>query len=989
MKKSMKKPFKKIVSSFLSIATTSSLAMTPIVANNLEINTAVKQIKENLSSDNKTLKTQQQNINLLQTLSNKKYDSESFKKLANQVVTDQQVEQFKTDILNKIAASIYTLGNSKSWTPEQTKQAVLQKCGIFLKNFQNQKEGLNLNETDQEQTNMGLYKYLQSEEEAIDINIFDSYDAQLTVNSIKDSFNESLEKNKTSQSISDENKKSLSSEFSSIFDGYVDYARKSYFSQLEFDLGLLDLQGNYNFFQNFVEPLNREKNDCTYQNFTKSIAEQQLNLVMSNFINYYRDSIQLNNEGRSFLSCIKDYSDSGYLSANSNDNLIKTEDLSKLFTFEYDYLQGTRLTKPNFDYNVLATDTEELKDDINIKEILPIQDFKAFGGSQYQNGELYPGYLAHFRVVNLIDDQDDSQCDISLEIGVSDSIRDPNSEHILWLSDYNKELDTDVDKEAEYQTFHLTVDSITKKRYIAKNTFYKGLTAELCSDEYDKDTDEYYESTANERSYINDILDAKATINEDGSYNISSDSPIYLYGTDVKGIPVPELPSSFKQELNTNDSSLISSVAYKHQFLRFMVTDYNTNITDMHKLALYGHWVIISDSPSTLDDTNETKTLKQAPVYDIPWNTNDNESIWISYEIDQTLLNILSDALQYSSIVNEYVNDIEPSVLNLDENPSSKNGKGKTPIDAATEQRDLNITTTFFNCLLVPLLAAALYFCASMIIIMWQKVLAVVAYGIAIAAQTIMAIVEGIWTGIFNSSLIKTKKDILPTVKNIKPKVHEYSDDIVLNYQKLTKSRLNFHEKRNAVSKIYEDIGLNDDGSQVTSQTKLDKANDWFEKIKSLVEDKIDEKLKTFYKEKFVFKKGSVKDFQKASDAYYSMSALTIPGIVSVVVGIIPTFMRIWNTVVVPTYTSIKYFQTGAFNYMVIKGFNLFGDSVNICFRSLPSNMTANQVAEIYNAGQTDALSVPSVFAITVVTIAVGLISITNLTLSFVETYGF
>lgn len=983
----------KTLSSFLSIVTTSTLIMTPIIANSLETSTAVKQIKENLSNDNKTLKTQQENIKLLYFLSNKKYDFESFKKLANQVVTDQQVEQFKTDILNKIAASIYTLGNSKSWAPEQTKQVVLQKCGIFLKNFQNQKEGLNLNETDQEQTNIGLYKYLQSEEDAINIDIFDSYDAQLTVDSIKDKFNESLNK-MNDHKLSDEHKKTLSSKFSNIFDGYVDYARKSYFSQLEFDFGLLDLQGNYKFFQNFVQPLNREKNDCTYQNFTKSIAEQQLKLVMSNFIDYYRDSIQLNNEGRSFLSCIKDYSDNGYLSANSNNNLVKTEDLSKLFTFKYDYLQGTRLTKPNFDYNILATDTEELKDDIDIKEILPIQNFKAFNGSQYENGELYPGYLAHFRVVNLIDDQDDSQCDISLEIGVSDSIRDPNSEHILWLSDYNKELDTNNDdaNETEFQTFHLTVDSITEKRYIAKNTFYKGLTAELHSDEYNKDTDEYYESTASERSYINDILDAKAEINEDGSYNISNESPIYLYGTDVKGIPAPELPSSFKQELNTNDSSLTSFIAYKHQFLRFMVTDYSTNITDMHKLALYGHWVIMSDSPSTLEDTNETKILKQAPVYDIPWSNNDNENIWVSYQIDQSLLNTLSDVLGFSSIVNEYIEHIEPSVLSLDENTSSTNGKGKTPIQAATEQKDLNITTTFFNSILVPLLIASLQFCVSMAVILWQKVVAVAAYGIAIAAHTIMAIVEGIWTGIFNSSLIKTKNDILPTVKAIKSDVHEQGDDIVSNYQKIIESRLNFHEKRNAVSRIYEDIGLNDDGSQVISQTKLDNANDWFEKVKSLVEDKIDEKLKLFYKEKFIFAKGLAKDFKRANDAYYTMSALTIPGIVSVLVGIIPTFINVWNAVTNYISFSIHLFGSWAPNtpsYVIITGYNLFKSFITKTINNFPNSMTRNQVYTSYVAGSVDGSTAASVTAIMVITVASTLIEIVNTTLSFIETYGF
>ncbi|MDE6477235.1 MAG: hypothetical protein K2L48_03515 [Mycoplasmoidaceae bacterium] len=291
-----------------------------------------------------------------------------------------------------------------------------------------QKDGLNPDELDENRSNASLYQYLQDQEDAMNIDVFDSYEGQLVVESMKEQFNQCLFK-MSNDLISLEKKNSLYAEFSSIFDGYVDIAKSFYYSQLQFDIGLLDLEKSVNFFEEFVKPLNKDKNDCTYQNYTASIADKQLELVFNNFTEYYRSSLQIYDDGREFIDCIADYSSNGYLSLENN--LVNTNDLSKLFTYKYNTLQGSLLLRPTFNYSIMADQSDELKDDYGIGQVLPIQDFKSLDGAEYAVGELYPGYLAHFRVHNLVDNRDDSQCNISLEIGVSDAVRDPQSEHIL------------------------------------------------------------------------------------------------------------------------------------------------------------------------------------------------------------------------------------------------------------------------------------------------------------------------------------------------------------------------------------------------------------------------------------------------------------------------------------------------------------------------------------------------------------------------------
>ncbi len=986
----MKKNLKIGIFASLVVASLAGVVASPIISHNLEVNSSIKQIRTNLSNNKHDLQTYQQNLLLLKKLNAKKIDSKILRQLSDKVITTEQVEQFKNDILNKIAASIWTLANKEQWSYETAKNAVLEKCGIFLKNFQMQKEGLNPDELDENQSNASLYQYLQDQEDAMNIDVFDSYEGQLVVESMKEEFNQSLFK-MSNDLVSLEKKNSLSVEFSSIFDGYVDIAKSFYYSQLQFDIGLLDLEKSINFFEEFVKPLNRDKNDCTYQNYTASIADKQLELVFNNFVEYYRDSLQIYDDGREFIDCIADYSSNGYLSLENN--LINTEDLSKLFTYKYNTLQGSILLRPTFNYSIMAGHGDELKDDYGIGQVLPIQDFKSLGGAEYAIGELYPGYLAHFRIHSLVDNKDDSQCNISLEIGVSDAVRDPQSEHILWLSDYNKQQSVNDDSIDDYQLFNLVVDGLTEKSYIANHKFYTNLTTELSFDDYDKETDEYYSSSAASRSYLNDILDTKTTINEDGSYNVSKEAPLYLSDDDIAGIPVPELPTSFVKSNSSNYDSYTSSVAYEHQYLKFMVTDYNTNTSGEHKLSLYGHWVIMSNSPSNISDNkNDKTTLEKATVYDIPWNNVNTKDIWVSYQIDESLFKIMSDTLDYASVVKEYVENIEPNVLALDEKDAYINGK--TAMKAAEEQLIINITTSALDVSLIPLLSASCAFCVGMSVVFWQKITAYIAYGIAIAAQVLSCAIDVIWISFFAPAYFKTKNNILPTVKEISSDVHKYSDDIVANCEKLNSPRLNFAAKKDAVASIYNDVGLSSDGSEVIDQEKLDNANSWFDKIKSLVNDDIDDELRVFFKNKFVFNKDSNQDFEMAHIAYYSIIGAAIGGLVSTISGFIQSFISVWNTAIQVANVVYPVFSTaagsgGAIIRVVVNFKNIFGSIIQKVVNNIPSTLNLAASYSAQAAEIADAATMPSPTLPFVVICVTTLVEMVNATLSFVKMFAY
>ncbi|MDE6477234.1 MAG: hypothetical protein K2L48_03510 [Mycoplasmoidaceae bacterium] len=102
----MKKRLKIGIFASLTVASLAGVVASPIISHNLEVNSSIKQIRTNLSNNKQDLQTYQQNLLLLKNLNAKKIDSKTLRQLSDEVITTEQVEQFKNDILDKIAASI-------------------------------------------------------------------------------------------------------------------------------------------------------------------------------------------------------------------------------------------------------------------------------------------------------------------------------------------------------------------------------------------------------------------------------------------------------------------------------------------------------------------------------------------------------------------------------------------------------------------------------------------------------------------------------------------------------------------------------------------------------------------------------------------------------------------------------------------------------------------------------------------------------------------
>lgn len=853
---------KKIFSSFL-IPVFVLGAIAPLTSSSLT-HEQLKTVKNDLNSKNSIdSETFANDYSIVSSLkASEKISKLEAKNLMNQIVTDDYIETRLSDIVDKTAAEINTFGRLNNWSADRIESTVLDKCGTILANYNAKRAEVN---SDDDYTNSDLLNYINDQAKSLDVDAFDYYQSQITIKSIESSYSSQLW---LTNSLSTSQKIEKLAAFNSIYDNFLKFAKSRFLTSLEFNWELLNLSNSESYYANFVQPIVSSNLYSSYQDFYESTAQRQLFILAQLFTDYFKNgNLSLINDGSDFIHHIKQYSSDGYLSKENP--CIHTEDLTELFSFTYDNLQGTILSLPDFDYSI-PTQQKELTDDIGILTTAPISKYVTKEGSTYELGELYPGYKAHFRVSGIDYSSDDSKCNLNFEIGVSDSIRDPNDESIMWTTEYLKESSSaDVGCNDGVLQYSLSVKNINDKKYIASHYFYNNWTANVDNSKYDKEHDEYFADTANQRPYLDELLDHNASIVDD-EYVISEESPMYLTADDVKGIPMPDLPTSQDLSFPTFDTP-----AHANQFLRFMVTDYCTDVTGEHKLGLYGSWVVISNSISIMDE--EGTTNSGVSVYKLPWKINNSnndttDGLWVSYEIDQKSQKAMEVAEEYAGFLVDSYLQTEPIVLKLDQ-PANGSNDSETPIQVAGKTDTILAVKIAVDAALTLAILAAMIICGveSSLGKVW-KIAILAAYTIAEIGILACMICESIWYNLYHKSYKKMKDKILPVTEKYTDKVHEVSDDVTQNYESLKNKRLTFSKRKEYTKNILNDFGVDEEGNPLNSN-KVDTFKSWIKDLLDTYNENYSDNVAKLTNNEFIYSWKHLPDISGVKDIFNNMFA--------------------------------------------------------------------------------------------------------------------
>ena len=834
----MKERFKKFTR-YLGASSTALICVTSLplamnsqthhqLVNNLEKNNNILNVSDDSSLDK--FNAFSSNLDIASSLRKSGSYNES-KKIMNSLFDDNYLENRKNEILDKLAATINTFGINSKWSADKIKDEIIKKCGLFLKNYNDKKTEID-NNNDIDVNNNQLLHFLNEESQKINIDVFDSYAAEMQLSSLKNQYKLALHSN---NSILSSQKLSLFSSVSNVYEKYFQFAKMNYFSQLDYDWGLLELQNSNSFFNNYIAPLS----NTSFDNYSQTMAYHQLGLMTDECISYWTKGLfELNNNGSDFIQYLSDYSPNGTINVSVKNSIIDNNYLTNLFTYNYDQLYQMDLQLPtDVDYSRPSTESGELVDDIGLKVKLPMQEFTAMSGVTYKLGEFRPGYLTHFRIVEADEITDDNLCSLKIEIGLSDSIRDPKNEHILWATDYMKTEPDQYDslgiKNDPINTFSLTIKNNSQKQYLANKVYYPGWIANVDpADQYDSETDTYYDSSKNQRTHINEILDLNCELNDAGEYILDENNPIYLSGNDVKGIPLPENYQSYGFTEEQNDT------IHTNQVLRLKVVDYNSNLNpdqakekEKHCLSLKASWCVVS-----LLSFDKTSSSDLTSVYDIPWSTNKNgeseDYKWVSYAIDQDLLDDINFALAEGGFLYNYIEIQEPALKEFESNPKNKNGSYLSTAETFNKEQIANIAAMSAS---IAFATVALVLCIATSFFMVHKAFLIAGYTVGIALTVISLGFSIKHIVLYEDSLNKVKNAIkVSKDKETRELIDTVKDDVIKNYEIVNNSKQSFSKKKAASDAIYKVIGV----TKTDNEIKIDEArakqvNSFLEKLQN------------------------------------------------------------------------------------------------------------------------------------------------------------
>jgi hypothetical protein len=347
------------------------------------------------------------------------------------------LKQYKHDVLNKLAKKIYYLGYEKGLSDTQIKNNIVKQAGTLLNNVN--KNVASLNQT-QDLTD-GEYSAIKQEAKKLGVDIFDNTASANSMNDSVSTYTNYL----TQQDFSDSDIKTKTASFKNIWNNNLSASKDGLYDSFEFqkefimaaaDQGLLnDKTTNTTVAsEHFGIGKKLTSSKLKYTSFsnengngaTTTLAAQMLSELGLSYIKSKSNEVLTVSVTPGFASNIIGYADTAQYEVGDE---IESEDLSGLFTFSYDQVQGA----------ILSDDSVNLSDiGVNVDELQPIEDsteydssdstmfavnknfteYDGYGGT-YRLAEFMPGFKLHTRIVSKDVDSKSQICHLELELGVS------------------------------------------------------------------------------------------------------------------------------------------------------------------------------------------------------------------------------------------------------------------------------------------------------------------------------------------------------------------------------------------------------------------------------------------------------------------------------------------------------------------------------------------------------------------------------------------
>lgn len=135
--------------------------------------------------------------------------------------------------------------------------------------------------------------------------------------------------------------------------------------------------------------------------------------------------------------------------------------------------------------------------------------------------------------------------------------------------------------------------------------------------------------------------------------------------------------------------------------------------------------------------------------------------------------------------------------------------------------------------------------------------------------------IESDWYGKFNNARIAMEDKILPVTEKWTETVHDFSDDIITNFDKLKNNRLTFSKRKEFTDNLLHDFGIDKQGNTIDSD-KVNTITSWVEELYDAYDKDFSNFMKKLTDGKFIYYWGHTPDIDDAKTAIDATFALTV-----------------------------------------------------------------------------------------------------------------
>lgn len=721
-------------------------------------------------------------------------------------MTWDRIDQYRKDVLDKIAASLWNIEISKGTSDSTAREIVQKQCGVFVNNLL---PFMDHSKTDSDYLNKA-YNQIRVEASKIGSDVIDWNDFDKTEkNTIVKSYFSELVKN----GVSNQDARQTSDNYLDCINNIENSGKEFMWDNVQLNLQLLQTMDGQNDSRFFIQNI-FHKNSLTIHQEKDRMTTARLNVALSYLESNLNTRLTITSDTKNAINLMKEYSANGKYSIGSE---IDKNDLQYFFNYQYDPSYGALLNTPKFDYSTPISgdyDTDHL-----IFQNQQLTSYNINNGPSYETSEILPGYTLHAKIIKEDVDSQANFCNLTFQFGISETNTDPYNRNVVW-SDLHDE--SDKEKNDKVMSVKLPIHNLDNKKYIANNRYYKDQSGvAINTSQYNSNYDAYFVDTANQRKFLDSLLNHYAP---DQDHYDFKNNPIYIpIGDYTKGITAP-----------------VNETTNLHETEQYVlkISDIDTNVTPdtRHAKCIQANWCVINNG---LTNENTQSTSNTEDVKDIPWIINgvSVSTCWIYYDIDPTVqTNILyGTEISLAMKIYEDMSDIQ-------------------------KQTDADKTAKVFNTRVALETLNAGFLAALNILIVANTAWSAITWGSRVAVVAMLLAADGttIWYMVVSGQIsnqykhikkfwewYKTETDSLFSSKVVIQDIHS----IAQQYDQLNDPTLSFNSKNNISIEIMNKIsssGMQDKWLQFirdavkfeNDKAKMDDINKMLKDIKDAWDNK-------------------------------------------------------------------------------------------------------------------------------------------------------